>query len=753
MSPLAQQRLRGEQPILTLPRLQAADDADHRHVRCRRELDRGIPIQWGVPTWIGGERAHVGSGRSGGNDERLAARSQPLLGVGGRLRVAADRTSREQRRTAIQPVAIRDPLLPPHDASAHARERRGRRAVQLRLGCPVEDQVGLASTQDRRQAHDGHDPPVSLAEVSRGDHLDAKAGVDQLLGPRPVLEEHELELVSALLRPVEDRLQHRLGAAETLPPRQRHHHAHELTDLPTRERSPTSQTLHICSVAGGICSLTLRLLVKTITAMSHTPISPPPAERFTNFSPPGGLIDAPDEPPPARFTNFSPPGGLIDAPDEPPPARFTSFSPPEGVAAAPDEPPPARFTKLSPSVGRVGLSHDYLLVMRGAERTFAAIADLYSQAPIYTLLYDAQGTGERFAGRSIATSPLQRLGVGQSGFRRLLPLYPAAVERLRPTDCDVVISSSSAFAHGLRVPDEAVHICYCYTPFRYAWDEEECALGEVPSLLRPLLRRQLRRIRRWDLAASRRVDSYIAISELSRERIKRCYGRDAPVIHPPVETHRFAPGAPGDSLLVVSEFVRHKRLHIALEAAQRARVPIRVVGSGPDRAALSEAYPKAEFLGRVDDEDLVKLYAEARAVVVPSLEEFGITAVEAQAAGRPVIATAAGGTLETVLDGQTGRLARLDDVEDFVQAIRDIDKLDFDPARATENAERFSVAAFQRRLHAHVSQVVHSREGSFGEPPLVEAERAPAVLRSRREPAVTPPVFEDAAKRRAVAAR
>jgi glycosyltransferase involved in cell wall biosynthesis len=351
---------------------------------------------------------------------------------------------------------------------------------------------------------------------------------------------------------------------------------------------------------------------------------------------------------------------------------------------------------------RVALAHDYLLVMRGAERTFAAIADLYAQAPIFTLLYDQQGTGGRFAGRSIATSPLQRLGVGQAGFRRLLPLYPWAVGRLQLPPCDVVLSSSSAFAHGVRAPSGALHVCYCYTPFRYAWYEQERALAETPPALRALLRWQLQRIRRWDLAASARVDDYIAISQLSRERIKRYWGREAQVIHPPVETHRFAPGEPGEKLLVVSEIVRHKRLHVALEAARRARAPIRVVGSGPDHAALSEAYPEVEFLGRAGDEDLAELYASARAVLVPSMEEFGITAVEAQAAGRPVIAAAAGGALETVLDGQTGRLVALDDVDAFADAIETIDALHFDPARAVANAQRFSVEAFQRRLAAHV---------------------------------------------------
>jgi glycosyltransferase involved in cell wall biosynthesis len=358
---------------------------------------------------------------------------------------------------------------------------------------------------------------------------------------------------------------------------------------------------------------------------------------------------------------------------------------------------------------RVALTHDYLLVMRGAERTFSAMTDLYPDAPIFTLLYDARTMDGWFAGHAITTSPLQRLGMRQSSFRRLLPLYPWAVARLRPQDTDVVLSSSSAFAHGLCVPADAVHVCYCHAPFRYAWYEEARALHETSALLRPLLRVQLRRMRKWDLCASHRVDSYIANSRLTQERIKRYYGRESVVIHPPVETQRFKTGTSGDALLVVSEIVRHKRVHVALEAARRASVPIQVVGSGPDHAALSEAYPEAEFLGRASDEDLVELYASARAVVVPSMEEFGITAVEAQAAGRPVIAAAAGGALETVLDGQTGLLAALDDPDAFAQAMCRIDDLDFDPARARENAERFSVAAFQRRLHAQIERVASER--------------------------------------------
>jgi glycosyltransferase involved in cell wall biosynthesis len=215
-------------------------------------------------------------------------------------------------------------------------------------------------------------------------------------------------------------------------------------------------------------------------------------------------------------------------------------------------------------------------------------------------------------------------------------------------------------------------------------------------------------MRRWDLAASHRVDVYIANSELCRQRIARYYDRRASVIHPPVETARFTPGEPGDSLLVVSEIVRHKRLEIALEAARRARVPISVVGSGPDLHALREAFPEARFLGRVADAELAGLYARARALVIPGVEEFGITAVEAQAAGRPVIAAAAGGALETVVDERTGILAALGDVASFTHAIERLDRIGFDPTHAVQNAQRFSVEAFQQRLAAEVKRALES---------------------------------------------
>jgi len=362
---------------------------------------------------------------------------------------------------------------------------------------------------------------------------------------------------------------------------------------------------------------------------------------------------------------------------------------------------------VSEQARSVALAHDYLLVMRGAERTFAAMADCYPQAPIYTLLYDERTTGERFAGHPITTSRLQRLGIRQEGFRRLLPLFPAAAERLPVGEHDVVVSSSSAFAHGVRHRADAVHVCYCHSPFRYAWFEQERALRETPRPLHWALRGALARSRRWDRRAATRVTRYIANSELSKERIARYLERDSVVIHPPVEIERFSVGTPQDRFLIVCELVRHKRVDVALRAARRAGRKVRVVGVGPELERLrAEFSDTAEFLGRVDDGPLAELHREALATIVPNVEEFGIVAVEAQASGRPVLAVDAGGTRETVVDGETGVLVPPDDEDALAEAMRETDWTAFSPARARAQAERFSTAVFQRRLVAEVDRVV-----------------------------------------------
>jgi glycosyltransferase involved in cell wall biosynthesis len=351
------------------------------------------------------------------------------------------------------------------------------------------------------------------------------------------------------------------------------------------------------------------------------------------------------------------------------------------------------------------LVHDYLLVLRGAERTFAAMADVWPTAPVYTLLFDPETMGRRFAGHPVTTSPLQRLPVRQGSFRALLPLYPSAVQRLPVAGHDVVLSSSSAFAHGVRPGRDAVHVCYCHSPFRYVWHERERAVAEAPRPLRPALGAVLRRTRRWDRRAAARVTQYIANSRITQERIGDFYGRDAEIVHPPVEVDRFAPAPePEDYFLFVGEVTRHKRVEVALEAADRARVRMKVVGTGPDLERLRHRYgDRAEFLGRVDDHRLAELYGRASALIVPNVEEFGIAAVEAQAAGRPVVAVDRGGARETVVDGRTGVLVPEDDPDAMAEALRETDFHRFDVEAVVGQARRFSVPVFQERIRTIVA--------------------------------------------------
>lgn len=362
---------------------------------------------------------------------------------------------------------------------------------------------------------------------------------------------------------------------------------------------------------------------------------------------------------------------------------------------------------ISRTTESVALAHDYLLVLRGAERTFSAMAACWPSAPIYTLLCEAETMAPAFRGHEIRSSYLQHTKVTQRSFRRLLPLFPRAAERLPVQEHDLIVSSSSAFAHRLRPAPGAIHVCYCHSPFRYAWHERDRALEEAPRPLSPMLRRTLASIRRSDRDAAARIDHIVANSAITRERIRDFWGRDAEIVHPPVDVQRFGIGTPEDFLLVVGEVVRHKRVELALEAARLARQPIVVVGEGPELPRLREEYgATATFLGRVRDEDLVDLYRRCRALVVPNVEEFGIAAVEAMASGRPVIGADAGGLRETVIPGLTGTLVPVGDVRAFADAMTDpaLDRMA--PAYIREHAQCFSTLAFQRHLLEQVDQAL-----------------------------------------------
>ena len=374
---------------------------------------------------------------------------------------------------------------------------------------------------------------------------------------------------------------------------------------------------------------------------------------------------------------------------------------------------------------RVALVHDFLLDLRGAERVFAALCDMYPEADLFTAVYDERGTEGRFAHRTINTSFLQRLRPTARTFRALLPLYPYAMEALDLRGYDLVVSSSSAWAHGVLVDAEAVHVCYCHNPFRYAWNEREETLRRHSPFVRAGLGVVFQRWRQWDWIAAQRVDRYVANSHTTARRVRRCFQREAEVVHPPVELDRFRAGADvGDEYVVLSELVSHKRIDLAIEAFNRLGRKLVVVGDGPDWRRLKRlAGPTIRFAGRVSDEQAAALLERAPALVITATEEFGIAAVEAQAAGRPVIALAEGGVRETVLEGETGLFYEEASSDALAEVVARFDVAAFDPAACRANAERFDVGHFRHGLRAVIADACADER-----PPRADRRRAPRGL-------------------------
>jgi glycosyltransferase involved in cell wall biosynthesis len=365
------------------------------------------------------------------------------------------------------------------------------------------------------------------------------------------------------------------------------------------------------------------------------------------------------------------------------------------------------LTPVQGTAPRVALVHDFLLDLRGAERVFLAMCDLWPEADIYTAVYDPEGTEGRFEQRGVHTSFLQRLRPTARTFRALLPLYPAAIESFDLSQYDLVVSSSSAWAHAVICDVDTVHVSYCHNPFRYAWNDRDRTLAQrFDPVSRAALRHLFRRWRQWDWIAAQRVDRYLANSRSTQRRIQSYWGRESTVVYPPVDTKRFAPAEPGDSYLVLSELMRHKRIDLAIRAFNKLRLPLTVAGDGPEARRLRRmAGPTIRFAGRVSDAEADRLFATCRALVVPSVEEFGIVAVEAQAAGRPVIAVQAGGTIETVVEGVTGHFWS-GGADALADAVNRFDPDSIDPAECVRNAERFARAVFQEALPREVDEAL-----------------------------------------------
>lgn len=349
------------------------------------------------------------------------------------------------------------------------------------------------------------------------------------------------------------------------------------------------------------------------------------------------------------------------------------------------------------------IAHDFLVAEGGAERVAVEFADLLPSAEIYTSFFDAARFGSRIDPGRVHTWPLQRLFGPTPRFRSFLPFYPIHFGSLDLRRHPLVVSSSIAFTHAVRTSPSATHVSYVYTPLRYAWDLDTYLGGSSFSLPAKVGGRILRPVlRRWDRATAGRPDVVVAISRTVQDRIRRFWGRDAELIYPPVDVDEIEPSDQDDGyLLVAARMLAYRRLDLAVAAATRLGRELVLVGDGPERRRLeSMAGPTVRFLGHVDRPTLVGLMRRCHAYLVPGEEDFGIAPVEAMAAGKPVIATDAGGTGETVLDGSTGALFREPTAAALAEAIVRADSLSFDPRVIRTRAEAFSTAAFRANWRA-----------------------------------------------------
>ena len=363
--------------------------------------------------------------------------------------------------------------------------------------------------------------------------------------------------------------------------------------------------------------------------------------------------------------------------------------------------------------------HDFLLDLRGAERVFLELCRIWPDAPIYTPVYDEKATEGRFAERAIHTSFLQKLRPSARTFRGLLPLYPAAIESFDLSGYDLVVSSSSAWAHAVLCEADSVHVSYCHNPFRYVWNDRDQTLAKRTPVTRAFLRRLFRRWRQWDWIAAQRTDRYVTNSSLTQARIRAYFGREANVVYPPVCTDRFSPGPVKNYYAVVSELMPHKQIDVAIAAFNRLRLPLTIVGDGPAARRLRrEAGPSISFTGRLPDQAVAQILQGARALIQTSVEEFGLAAIESQAAGRPVIARRAGGALETVVHGVTGSLWA-GGPDELARAVVTFDDAAVDPLACNRNAARFNTENFRTGILAQVRSALASRS------PLASGERQP----------------------------
>ncbi|OGY85599.1 MAG: hypothetical protein A2233_03190 [Candidatus Kerfeldbacteria bacterium RIFOXYA2_FULL_38_24] len=359
---------------------------------------------------------------------------------------------------------------------------------------------------------------------------------------------------------------------------------------------------------------------------------------------------------------------------------------------------------------KIALVHDHLAQDGGAEKVLQAFCEIWPEAPIFVVVHNPKNANPFFKHKDIRTSFIQRLPFGVKKYQWFFPLMPTAVESYDLSDYDVILSSSSMFAKGVIIRPEAVHITYCHTPTRFLWSDTHSYVDElgVSGLMKRVVQIFLSRVRTWDRVAAERADYYIANSQLVQKRIQKYYHRNSTVIYPPVQASRFTtvPKEKVDKyFLAGGRIVPYKKFDLLVDVFNTIGKPLKIFGDGPARVALQKkARPNIEFVGRASDEKLQELYAHCAAFLNPQEEDFGITMIEAMAAGRPVIAYNKGGAEEIVEHGKTGLLLDYQAWEDFADALIDFDPQAFDPAYIRQRALTFDQTQFKKKIQAFVTE-------------------------------------------------
>jgi len=379
---------------------------------------------------------------------------------------------------------------------------------------------------------------------------------------------------------------------------------------------------------------------------------------------------------------------------------------------------------------RIAVVHDYFTQLGGAEKVAEEIACMLPAPAVYSTVALKGRIPQRLVGKGVHTSWMQHLPMMQKYHRLYFMFYPFGVEALDLSQYDLVVSSSSGYAKGIHTRPETVHVCYCHTPMRWAWEFDNYSAREkAAGMMRMLLPKALHLLRKWDLKAAQRPTHYVANSKSVAERIKRFYRRDAHVIHPPIEVDRFKPSAElGDFYLILARLVSYKRIDLAVEACTRLKRRLVVIGEGPDRNRLEAlAGPTVSFLGRLSDREVEYYASRCRALIFPGEEDFGMAPLEIAAAGRPTIAYRAGGTVETIVEGVTGVFFDSQEPRELMDAILEFESNDWDTSVLRAHAYKFGTHAFRKNFLQYLADIGRPVEGHsvipFPEPAVVPERR------------------------------